>query len=266
MTRLVSPVSFLVAGSVLAMIAATACTPQAPEPSASATVSSAAPSPEAAAAKRPALPDCSSLATADGDGPAYKDCRMLDQTSGIAFEARFEKNPTPDEAEHIVNIAVVERGDRTSQTLSEKVEGTIEVMQLKDLDADSFPEVLVPLMTGNVNTEYAVWNRPAGAAQFIRVGTISGFGVGRVGDFVVVNARSAANIQDVMYYTLKNGELKLIGAAEFTAEGDPDKPTIKCAVLDGKPDDPKGGLAVAGLTMKTATAKWCSEDAKKDAF
>jgi hypothetical protein len=260
---------FALAPIALSLLALAACNQETPKaspsgsPSASASPTEATPTP-GAAAKRLPLPNCDDLAK-QGDA-AYKDCRLFDEKSGLGFEARFTKDSAPDQTGHTVNIQVVQPGDATLQTLTEKVEGTISVMELQDLDGDGHAEVLVPLMTGNVNTEYAVWHMPAGANQFLRVGTVSGYGVGRKDDYVVVNARSAANIQDLLYYTLKNGELKLVGAAEFTASGDPNKPTVKCEVLDGKPDDPKGGLATAGLTMKTAAAKWCSEKAKKDAF
>jgi hypothetical protein len=256
---------FRIAASLAVLLAA--CSPQTPAPAPNASASASATPTGAAAAKRMALPDCGSLGGPNSDdNGAYKDCRLMDEKSGLSFEARFATNTKPDEGDHIVNIAVVQPGDATLQTITETVEGTISVMELQDLDGDGYKELLVPLMTGNVNTEYAVWHMPAGAKQYIRVGTVSGFAVGRKDDYVVVNARSAANIQDLMYYTLKNGELKLIGAAEFTAEGNPDKPTVKCAVLDGKPDDPKGGLAVGGLTPAAARVKWCSEDARKAAF
>lgn len=250
------------AASMAVLVAA--CSPQAPSPAPSAIASSsAAPAP---AAKRVALPDCASVGGGAPDGGAIKDCRLYDEKSSLGFEARFSKNPTPGEAETILSIQVVETGDAVLQTISEKVESTNSAMELQDLDGDGFPDLLVPLMTGNVNTEYAIWHMPAGARQFLRVGMVSGFGVGRTGDYVTVKSRGAANIQHLIYYTLKNGELKLVGAAEFTASGGPRKPTVKCAVLDGKADDPKGGLAVAGLTMALAKAQWCSEDAKKDAF
>lgn len=251
----------------LAVLTLAACSPQTPAPAPSASVSASASPTAEAAAKRLPLPDCGSLRGPNSDdNGALKDCRMMDEKSGFSFEARFAASARPDEAERVVNIEVVQPGDATLQTITETVEGRISVMELQDLDGDGDKELLVPLMTGNVNTEYAVWHMPAGAKQYIRVGTVSGFAVGRKDDYVVVNARSAANIQDLMYYTLKNGELKLIGAAEFTAEGNPEKPTVKCAVLDGKPDDPKGGLAVGGLTLASAKAKWCSEDARKAAF
>ena len=255
---------FRIAASLAVLLAA--CSPQTPAPAPSASASATASPTEAAAAKRVPLPDCASLGGPNStDGGAYTDCRLMDEKSGLGFEARFAPAPA-DGAERTVTISVVQPGDATLQTITEKVEGTISVMELQDLDGDGYKELLIPLMTGNVNTEYAIWHMPAGAKQFLRVGTVSGFAVGRKDDYVTVNARSAANIQDLMYYTLKNGELKLIGAAEFTAEGNPNKPTVKCAVLDGKPDDPKGGLAVGGLTMATAKAKWCNEDAKKAAF
>jgi hypothetical protein len=240
------------AGLVLALVACT------PKPSPATTESPPAPLP--AAAKRMAMANC------DGTGPGeLKNCRInsTDKTP-FMFEVRYgQRVDTSDGNKTPVTIQVVQTGDATVQTITEQASENAGAPHLEDLNGDGHDELLVPLETGNVNTTYAIWLMPAGAAQFLRVGeaTAVDFKTTDSG-YIAALARSSANEWAVQFFKLTNEpRLTPVLTADVTARGTPEKITgIDCVIMDD------GGMKNLKLTPKAAEAKFCAEAVVKDVF
>jgi hypothetical protein len=219
--------------------------------------------PAEVAQKRMAMPDCATVQAEDTpDGWKNVDCRLQMTGHEFAFEVRYTPSGVEGAAPKQATIEVVQPGDATVQTITEAVENTFNAPSLQDLDGDGFEELLVPLSTGNVNTNYAIWHSPPGGNQFIRLGEVSAYGFEPAsGGYLGALSRSAANIQNVAFLKIANGELSRVATVEITAQGEPDKVTgVTCVVTDD------GGLAAAGLTLETATATFCEDPLVKGAF
>lgn len=214
-------------------------------------------------AKRMPLPDCGSVQAEDtGAGWKNVDCRLVMTDGPYAFEARYTPSDKPGVAPTVVTIQVVQPGDATIQTITESVENTFNAPSLQDLDSDKYQELLVPLMTGNVNTSYAIWHGTSAGPEFKRLGEVSAFGFERTeSGYVAALARGGANMQSVSFLKIVDGQLKPIATAEMTAQGEADKITgVDCIVTDD------GGFKDEGLTAETGKAKFCAEPLAKGAF
>ncbi len=246
---------------VLAALLATACTAKTEK-----AAETAAPAMEAPAAKRMPLPDCASVEPSDaGDkGWTHPDCRMMAAgDSGVAFEVRYAESNEPGGPPTKVSIQVVGPGDATLQTITEGMESTFAAPRLYDLNRDGVDELLVPLETGNVNTNYAVWAKGPGEAPYLRAGEVSAFAFDwSDAGYVAALSRSAANIQVVEFLKLVDGKLAPIVRADITAEGEENGKVTgtTCDITD------EGGMAAEGLTLEAAKAKFCEDKLVKAAF
>jgi hypothetical protein len=249
------------ASAIALTLGLAACSPN-PAPSASSSPT-AAPS-EAAAAKRFPLPACGEVEPVDGpNGWEHKDCRLTgagENALEVHFTAR-ELEPDGSGAPTLATVQVVAPGDATVQTFEEPVENTFGQPSLSDLDGDGVQELMIPLMTGNVNTSYAIW-RVGADGKFARAGEMSGHTFGKSGEFVTATNRGGANIQAISYYRFENNELKPLFTAEATARGeDGDHITgVDCAVHDD------GGLRSIGKTRAQAQAEFCNAPEVKALF
>jgi hypothetical protein len=249
---------------VVPMIALAACAPKTETPVAGAADPVPPPVDAGAQQKRFPLPDCTTVQAVDAGAAGWEhpDCRIQSaDTKGLAFEARYTK---PVEGQQMtVTVQVVAPGDATVQAITEKMDGTFSAPSLQDIDGDGRDELLVPLMTGNVNTNWAVWRSKGDSDQYVRVEELSGVDIGRTVDgFITVSARSSAASWNVEYWKFDGDDLEHIATAAVTAEGDGQGNVTKstCTVED------KGGLADEGLTPASAQSKFCSEPAAADIF
>ena len=255
--------------AAIALFAAAACSPKlAPTPAPPRTdqpAAAATPAPNAAA-RLADLPDCLKVeAKDDGDnGWKHPDCRLHEEKSGLNFTVQYGApalGKDGDKQTPLI-IAVSPAGGAVLQTIAEKIGNTFAAPSLEDLNGDGFGELLIPLDTANVNTNYAIWGAPPGANQFIRLGEISAVNFGRTADgFITASSRSSANSWAVEYFQLKDAELTPIATVEVSAQGDPDHVTgLKCAL------SATSGLESLKIDAKTAQAKFCAYPVARDIF
>lgn len=225
--------------------------------------STAAPA-EEAAQKRMPLPDCATVEAVDAGaaGWAHVDCRLQSSDSaGLAFEARYSQ---PVEGQQTtVTVQVVAPGDATLQTIEEKMDNTFGAPELQDIDGDGRDELLIPLVTGNVNTTWAVWRATDASIEYRRLEELSGVSIDHTGDgYIVTSARSSANSWVASYWRFDGEDLEPLVDVTVTAEGDADGNVTSetCAVED------TGGLADLGLDAAAAEAKFCGDPVVEQIF
>jgi hypothetical protein len=246
-------VSFVLAVSLLALLGACERPDVATVDTIDAPIESAAA--PAASAKRLPLPNCNDVAPdIDAGGEiTHKDCRgMLPGDLGLAYEARY----TPkDDGVTEVTVQIVGPGDAGLQTIAEQMEGSAAQPSVNDVDGDGRVDLLLPLLSGNVNTNWAVWRGlPDGA--FSRAGEFSGVDIARSKDgYIAVSARSGANIWNVHFYTVENDKLALIATAEAAIEltGPDGKSRKTCSIVD------TSGLDTAHLSPIQAEKTFCMD-------
>ncbi|MBA3069581.1 MAG: hypothetical protein FP825_14000 [Hyphomonas sp.] len=204
----------------------------------------AAPAPQIAA-----LPDCNGPG-AEAFGPAGEaDCRLTAPgETGWGADLHYEGGRD----EPRVLTLKITAGDGTEiQTLTEPVEFTYTLPIFDDLDGDGRAELLVPLMTGNVNTTFAVWRGKDGEPQFERAGEVSGIDVAAYEDGIFMTpARGSAASWYATYYVFADNKVAPVVTAETTLAEDGETET--CTAVD------EGGLAAIGLSLEDALAKFCA--------
>lgn len=236
MSALLRRLSFL---ALLPAAALAGCQPEAAETPA------AAPAPEVAA-----LPDCNGPG-AEAFGPTGDaDCRLMAPgETGLGADVHYEgakDGPLELTLTLSANGTII-------QTIRETTEFTFNLPLFEDLDSDGRAELLVPLMTGNVNTTFAVWRGKDGEPQFERAGEVAGIDVVAFSDGMFVTpARSSAASWGTTYYIFEDNKVAPVVTAE-TSLGE-DGETETCTVVD------EGGLAEIGLSLDEAQVKFCAEE------
>lgn len=258
MSRLAFPVS------VLTALALAACGPQT-QAASDANAPVEADAGGAAAQKRLPLPDCATVEPTDAGNAGWKmvDCRVQSSDRvGLAFEARYTQPDGGGPGK--VSVQVVAPGDATLQTIEEEILNTFNHPFLQDIDGDGRDELLIPLVTGNVNTSWAIWRAKGEETQFVRLEELSGIDVDRTDDgFITTSARSSASSWEIGYWQMDGDDLEPVVTVSVSAEGvDADGNAINetCTVTDA------GGLAEIGLTLEQAQAKFCAEDPAAGTF
>jgi hypothetical protein len=147
-------------------------------------------------------------------------------------------------------VQVVADGEG-AQLIQEEVQGPLFTPTLADLNGDGRPDLLIPLMTGNVNTTWAVYSANQDAT-YTRLGEISGIGWGPSAEgLLAVPARSSAASWNVDFYDVEPGGLTLIASAETTMQA-----------AGGAPSCTLVGTPVLGAeTLEAAQARYCSDPA-----
>jgi len=213
-------------------------------------------------AERMPLPDCAGIEAIDAgaDGWTHPDCRLVvPGDAGLALEARFRKGP--DEST-LVTFQVVGPGDATLQTIEETMGNTFQPPQTQDVDLDDRADILVPLETGNVNTNNAIWLQGEDGT-FKRAGELSGVSIlNTESGYIAAQARSSAAAWSVEFWRVDGGVLFPVATAEVTATGEDDGTVtgVSCEVLFD------GDIADIGLTPKQAEKQFCAEPAAADIF
>lgn len=210
------------------------------------------------------LPDCTTVEATDTGGVVWghPDCRLQSSDSaGLAFEARY--SPPVEGQQTTVTVQVVAPGDATLQTITEKMDNTFGAPELQDIDEDGRDELLIPLVTGNVNTTWAVWRATGASTEYKRLEELSGVSIGRTDDgYIVASGRSSASSWVASYWKFDGEDLEPLAEVTVTAAGDADGTVTSetCTVTDA------GGLADVGLDVASAQAKFCGDDVVKDIF
>jgi hypothetical protein len=92
---------------------------------------------------------------------------------------------------------------------------------VEDLTADGLPDLMVPLMTGNVNTSYALWLQGADG-RFVRAGELGGVSIGRTPEgFIAASGRSSAAEWETGYFRVTNGALEEVAGVVNRAGPEP---------------------------------------------
>lgn len=111
-----------------------------------------------------------------------------------------------------LKVDVVNAEGLSVQTFEETVTARFSYPYLEDMTGDGLADLMVPLVSGMVNTGYALWLQQADG-QFARAGEIGGFDIG-VGEDGIIGAtgRSSAVAWETSYFRIEDGELKEIAA------------------------------------------------------
>jgi hypothetical protein len=154
-----------------------------------------------------------------------------------------------------VTIDVLNDDGSVAQTMLEPEVSEHLTPSVDDVDGDGRADILIPRVSGNVNTEYGVWIFNGERGVYERVGDISGVSVERTSDgLIAVPARSSAIEWAIAFYKLDEGGLHPMATVRVTApEGRSNEPG--CA-LDEAP-----GLRDLNLTQEAAQARFCAEPA-----
>jgi len=172
--------------------------------------------------------------------------------SGLILEVRYGAPRDGDEYGAVeVEIKAVLPYDDVKQTIKETSEFVYGLPKLQDLDGDGRNELLVPLMTGNVNTVYALWRGVTSPQPYTRVGEISGVSFEAMDDGMFsASARASAASWVTSYYKFIDGDISNIATAMVELPADQEGEE-KCTLSDD------GGLALTGLTLAQAQDKFC---------
>lgn len=180
------------------------------------------------------MPSCAEL---EYEGH-HEDCRLeVEDERGL--EVRFEFAPG-DEFGEVANVHVV-RGEETVTRFSVTEIESFFYPELMDVDQDGHADLLVPTITGNVNTMY-----------MLHLGTEDGFADS--GDVVSghtiapvepglfsVSARDSAVAHYVEYFAVEDGQLVTEALVRLEFQ---DEDTMTCALENG--DAPRGEAFYCG--------------------
>lgn len=186
----------------IALIALAACTPE--------TVETPAAEESAAAPAAAALQTCEVTEAATG--------AMIDQLSSCTI-ALGDGQPTLQvssdamaEGEGKLRIDVTDASGASLQQIEETATGTFSYPYIEDIDGDGAADIMVPLLTGNVNTSYALWLKTADGT-FKRAGELSGVSIGHTPEgLIAASGRSSAAEWETQYFRVTNGELEEVAA------------------------------------------------------
>jgi hypothetical protein len=136
------------------------------------------------------------------------------------------------------------------QLIEERVESAFSYPQLQDVDGNGRPDLLIPLYTAMVNTNYALWLHGADGL-FTRAGELSGHSIDLSPEgFIAATGRSSAAEQETIYYRLSSGALEeaaVVVNRMTPEEGEPPLEGPACEVTrTAEGVDPAGFCAPPG--------------------
>jgi hypothetical protein len=116
------------------------------------------------------------------------------------------------------------------QLIEEKVEAAFSYPTLDDIDGDLQPDLLIPLYTAMVNTNYALWLQGADG-RFTRAGEIAGYSIGMASNgLIAATGRSSAAEWETRFYQITGGQLDEVAIVvnRLNEEGTPEE----CRVIE----------------------------------
>lgn len=181
------------------------------------------------------------------------ECRL--EASGQTLHVRFAELAAGMQSGN-VSIDVIGSDGQVDQTVLESDVSEYRAPSVQDVDGDGRGDILIPLMTGNVNTDYAVWLYSGADGRFERVGAVSGVEIKRTDEgYVAVPARSGAASWAVSFFRLDQEGLHPLVTLQIDGEEVGGAIRSTCTVLE------EDGLAAIGLNERAAQEKFCAEPA-----
>jgi hypothetical protein len=120
------------------------------------------------------------------------------------------------------------------QVIEETVSGAFSYPYTEDLNGDGAADLMVALMTGNVNTRYALWLQGEDGL-FRRAGELSGVGIGLAPNgYISASGRSSAAEWETQYFRVTGGVLEEVAAVVNRAgpeRGEPSPEGPGCEVI-----------------------------------
>lgn len=195
---------------------------------------------EAVAEKRPAgevareaalLPTCDDVRGGDERVDQLTSCRLV--PGGGKAELVVSSSAIRDH-EGTVRVALIGADGAELQVIEETVMGAFGYPHLDDLSGDGRADLMVPVISGMVNTGYALWLQND-KGLFSRAGEIGGFDISLgSGGVIAATGRSSAWEWETVYFSIDDGSLKEIAAVVQRAdpeEGEPPSELASCEVL-----------------------------------
>ncbi len=117
-------------------------------------------------------------------------------------------------------------GGLSLQVIEETASGAFNYPYVEDLTGDGAADLMMPLMTGNVNTNYAMWVQGADGL-FTRAGELSGVGISLAPNgFISAAGRSSAVEWETQYFRVTEGALEEVAAVVNRGEPEPGEPPL----------------------------------------
>lgn len=143
------------------------------------------------------------------------------------------------DGEGTLRVDVLDVSGASLQLIEETATGSYSYPYIEDIDGDGAADIMVPLLTGNVNTNYAVWLKTADGT-FKRAGELSGVSIGQTPEgMIAASGRSNAAEWETGYYRVTDGALEEIAAVVNRADPEPGEPALTAPacevirILDG---------------------------------
>lgn len=198
-----------------------------------------------------ALQQCSEVEFSTGALEAT-DCFF--EVGGEQFNVRYAELAEGVQA-GTINVEVLGEDGVVVQTLQEPEVSEYLQLGAEDVDGDGRIDLLIPRVSGNVNTEYGVWIYNGERARFERVGEVSGVQIERTSDgLIAVPARSSAASWNVAFYELDEGGLHPMATIRVDGEEAADGSIRSTCAIEEAP-----GLRDLNLTQAAAETKFCAE-------
>jgi hypothetical protein len=199
------------------------------------------------------LQPCGSLERAEDLTPA--ECRM--EAGGQTLHVTFAQVPAGADGGNVA-VDVLGADGRVTQSLLETNVSEYIMPAVQDIDGDGRADILIPRVTGNVNTEWGVWIN-AGSA-YRRAGEISGVEVRRTADgYIAAPARSSCCSWNVRYYTLDQAGLHDLATVYVEGQEELADGHVRstCTLAEAP------GISAINLDERGAREKFCAEPASQ---
>jgi len=211
--------------AALPLAALIACTPKAEAPA------EAPAAAEEAAAAPASLPTCAEAEAASGGQLAMLTPCRLDLGEG---RSAVISSADMSEGDGLLRAEITGADGASLQVIEEEAIGVYNYPYLEDLTGDGLADLMLPQLTGMVNTSYALWVQGADGL-FSRAGELGGFDITLGSDgLIAASGRSSAAEWETGYYSFENGALKEIAVVVTRAdfeEGEPASELPACEVI-----------------------------------
>jgi len=176
------------------------------------------------------------------------------EAGGQTLRVTFAETAAPGEG-GAVTVEIVGDNGQIAQAITEENVAQYFGPSFEDIDGDGRGDILVPRMSGNVNTEYGVWIFNGERQRFERVGELSGVEFERTADgYIAAAARSSAAAWAVNFYTLDGAGLQPLATVYVQGEELAGGRIRSTCALEEAP-----GIAALGLSEQAAREKFCAE-------
>lgn len=209
--------------AAIAAVLAVACTPAAVEAPAAEAVAE-----QAALERLMGMATCEDAEAASGTMVAeLTPCRIdLGEGQPSLVVTTTAMNEGVEGMEGKMRIEVAGDAGASLQMIEETANSAYTYPYVEDIDGDGALDIMVPLMTGNVNTLFAVWLKGA-EGQFFRAGELGGVSIGPTPDGLISAAgRSSAAEWETGYFRVANGTLEEVAAVVTRPDPEPGEPPL----------------------------------------